>query len=240
MMEMDNREQTDIDGKRHIEKHYMTKSWKTKPTDRFVLKWIKCHLSARITPKLVFLPWLRPWMITVSSASLGVLGGVVFALGWAWLAGLIIALSQIFDGVDGQFARLTERESIAGSFLDSVMDRYPDNAVMIGMIVYLFRLPNPVPLWLLLIFGSLAMIGSNLISFSTARADSLGIDLGRPTLASKGTRTTVMILCGLGSVVWSPMPMVALGYLVVHPNVAVANRLIRVSRSLPYKSRGTR
>jgi hypothetical protein len=59
--------------------------WQTKPTDRFVLKWIKCHLSARITPRLVRVKWLRPWMITVSSASLGVLAGVAFAMEWGWL-----------------------------------------------------------------------------------------------------------------------------------------------------------
>ncbi|MFH1624398.1 MAG: CDP-alcohol phosphatidyltransferase family protein [Pseudomonadota bacterium] len=206
-------------------------SWKTKPTDRFVLKWIKCHLSARITPQLVLVPWLRPWMITISSAILGVLGGTVFALGSAWVAGLIAAVSQILDGVDGQFARLTGRESTAGAFLDSVLDRFPDGAMVIGMVIYVIRLPVSLPLWLLLALGSLALIGSNLISYSSARADCLGIDLGKPTLASKGTRTTVMILCGLGSLIWPSMPIVAVGYLVVHPNLVVANRLIKVYKS---------
>ena len=40
-------------------------SWKTKPTDRFVLKWIKLNLSARITPRLLVWPWLSPWQITL-------------------------------------------------------------------------------------------------------------------------------------------------------------------------------
>jgi len=98
--------------------------WKTKPSDRFVLKWIKCNLSARITPRLVRVKWLRPWMITVSSASLGVLAGVVFAMGLGWLAGLVGGVSQILDGVDGQFARLTGRQGTAGAFWDSILDRY--------------------------------------------------------------------------------------------------------------------
>jgi hypothetical protein len=63
--------------------------WQTKPSDRFVLRWIKVHLSARITPHLLAWNGLEPWMITLFSSTLGVLGGVVFALGWGWLAGSI-------------------------------------------------------------------------------------------------------------------------------------------------------
>ena len=206
-------------------------SWKTKPTDRFVLKWIKCHLSARITPRLVSVPWLQPWIVTISSATLGVLGGIVFAIGWAWLAGLIAVVSQVLDGVDGQLARLTDRQSATGAFLDAVLDRYPDGAMMIGMVIYLIRLPLFIPLWLLFVLGSLAVIGSNLISYASAKADSLGIDLGKPTLASKGTRISAMALCGLASLLWTPMPIVALLYLVIHPNVVTVRRLIRVFRS---------
>ena len=69
-----------------------SESWKTKPTDRFVLKWVKCHLSARVTPKLVNLEWLRPWMITVSSTVFGVLAGVLFGLGWGFAAGTMAVI----------------------------------------------------------------------------------------------------------------------------------------------------
>ena len=205
--------------------------WKTKPSDRFVLKWIKIHLSARITPMLVNIPWMKPWMITIGSASIGVIGGILFGLGWAWLAGMVAAVSQVLDGVDGQFARLTKRQSTAGAFLDSVLDRYPDGAMVIGMVIYLIRLPLPIPFWPLLIFGYLAISGSNLISYSSAKADSLGIDIGKPTLASKGTRSSVMILCALGSLIWPSMPALALGYLVIHPNTAVMYRLFLAFKS---------
>ena len=203
--------------------------WKTKPTDRFVLKWIKVNLSARITPRLAGVPWVRPWMVTVSSAGLGTLAGVVFALGWAWAAGLMAAAAQVLDGVDGQLARLTGRVSRHGAFLDSVLDRYADGAMVIGMILYLVRLPPPWPTWTILLVGAIALIGSNLVSYSSARAESLGLQTGPPTLASKGTRTSVMILCALGTVVWPTLPLVGLVYLAVHPNLAVANRILRAS-----------
>ena len=202
-------------------------TWRTKPTDRFVLKWIKIHLSARITPKLAPVEWLKPWMITLSSASLGFLAGVVFALGQGWLAGCIAAAAQVLDGVDGQLARLTGRQSRGGAFWDSVLDRYADGSMVIGMVIYLMRIPNFMPIWLLALLGTLALIGSNLISYSSARAETLDLDLGKPTLASKGTRTSVMILCAWGSLFWYYLPVAALFYLVVHPNLVVVGRLIR-------------
>ena len=210
--------------------HKDDETWHTKPTDRFVLKWIKINLSARITPKLLPCGWLRPWMITLFSSALGVTAGVVFALGTGWLAGWIAAFAQIMDGVDGQFARLTKRQSAGGAFCDSVLDRYADGAMVIGLVIYLTQIPLLIPLWLLLILGSLSFIGSNLISYSKQRAGNLGIDLGKENLASKGTRTTVMILCAWGSLFWPSLPVVALFYLVLHPNLVVIGYLIRAQR----------
>jgi phosphatidylglycerophosphate synthase len=200
-------------------------AWQTKPTDRFVLKWIKCHLSARVTPRVARITWLRPWMITVSSTAVGMAAGAVFAMGWGLLAGLLAAVSQILDGVDGQFARLTGQQSRAGAFLDSVLDRYSDGALVIGLTV--FSLGLDVPAWLVGTLGSLALIGSGNISYSSARAESLGIHLGRPTLASKGTRTTVTALSGLASPVVPVMPFIALCYLVLHTSIVVLYRIGR-------------
>lgn len=200
-------------------------SWQTKPTDRFVLKWIKLHLSARITPRLVSRQWLRPWMITSSSALLGMAAGAVFALGFPFLAGCVAACAQVLDGVDGQFARLMGIQSRGGAFWDSVLDRYADGAMVMGMGIYLYLLPAPVPVWVLLSCWVLAVIGSNLISYSSARGETLGIDLGPPTLASKGTRSSIMIVSAWLAAVWPAAPLIALVYLVLHTNLAVIWRL---------------
>ena len=213
-----------------------SESWKTKPTDRFVLKWVKRHLSARVTPRLLNLDWLHPWMITVSSALLGVLAGVLFGLGWAFAAGLTAVVSQVLDGVDGQFARLTGRQSPTGAFIDSTSDRYADGSLMIGMTVYLIRLPAPLPAWQVLFIASLAIVGSNLVSYSAARAEGLQLSLpSKHTLASKGTRTMTMALCGMLTPLWPALPLAALCYLAVHTNLVVANRVIH---ALKHHERG--
>lgn len=202
-------------------------SWKTKPTDRFILKWIKCRLSARITPRLLGVPGLKPWMITLGSSGLGVIAGAVFAFGPAWLASTIASVAQVLDGVDGQFARLTNSQSKAGAFWDSVLDRYADGALVIGLTVWIGRHVQAIPHWLLGVFGFLALVGSSLISYSTARAESLAIDLGKPTLASKGTRVGIVVICGFLTVLSSYAAVVALLYLSLHPNLVIVSRLRR-------------
>ena len=206
-------------------------NWKTKPSDRFILKWIKLNLSAHITPRLVRWESIAPWHITLSSSILGFTAGLVFACGAGWLAGIIAAASQILDGVDGQLARLTDRQTKGGAFWDSVLDRYADGAMVIGMIVYLLGLPFPIHPALLFILATFAIIGSNLISYSSARAGELSIDLGKKTLASKGTRSGVMIICALGSIIWPGLPIIALVYLVLFTNLAVIRLLIRTIRN---------
>ena len=204
--------------------------WKTKPSDRFILKWIKINLSARLTPQLINLQWLRPWMITVLSTTTGVFAGVVFALGCGWIAGCLAALAQVLDGVDGQFSRLTGMQSRGGAFLDSVLDRYFDTALTIGLVVYLIRIPAGLPLPLLVVMAFFAVSGSSLISYTTARAESLGIALGKPTLASKGTRTSVIVLCAWASFFWPTAPLLGLAYLAVHPNLVVLRRIFLVHK----------
>lgn len=209
----------------------MESEWMTKPTDRFILRWIKCHLSSKITHRLSGLEWVRPWMATLASTALGVLAGIVFAMGWGWSAGLIAAVSQVLDGVDGQLARITGRVSEFGAFLDSVLDRYADGAMMIGMIVYVSRTADQTLMWPVLFVGGAALVGSNLISYAKARAESLGLYLGRPTLASKGTRMTVMSLSGLLSLVWPMAPFLAMWYLAIHSSAVVAKYIFMAKRS---------
>lgn len=206
-------------------------AWQTKPSDRFVLRWIKVNLSAKITPRLLHWEWLAPWMITLFSSFVAVFAGAIFALGYGWAAGTLAAFAQVLDGVDGQYARITGRQSKGGAFWDSVLDRYADGAMMIGLVIYLFRLPSLLPQWVLLLLAFLAITGGNLISYSSARGESLGLDLGKPTLASKGTRSTVMILSAWGSLLWPQLPLAALLYLAVHPNLEVTRRLVRTLRA---------
>ena len=189
--------------------------------------------SAPISLLLYRIPLVKPAMVTVSSMLIGVAAGVVFALGWGWVAGLIAAAAQVLDGVDGQICRLRGTVSKPGALLDSILDRYVDTAFLLGMIVYLVRLDLAIPYYYygLVVFGFLAVVGNSLISYGTARAETLNLDIGKPTLASKGTRMAVMIACALASGFWPPAPLVALVYLAVHTNAAAVYRIVKAYRA---------
>ncbi len=211
-------------------------SWKTKPTDRFVLKFIKVYISAPISTVLVqVLPDIRPAVLTFWAVFLGISGGVAFGLGSALAGGLLTATAQVLDGVDGQVARLTGRESYKGAFLDSVLDRYMDFALIFGMLLHCLRFSVGAnvggivlgPTWLILIAG-LAAAGSSQVSYATARAESLQLDYRRPEYAGKGSRTTAIIICGILAPLWIHFPLVALTYLALHPNFAVLVSLLRL------------
>jgi len=214
----------------------MAVTWKTKPTDRFALRFIKLYLSAPVSKILVHVfPNIRPAVLTVSAALLGVCGGVAFGLGKAWLGGLLAGCAQILDGVDGQVARLTGRVSTRGALLDYVLDRYMDFALLFGIFSHCLRYSSgpgkgtgSVNLDWLIVIAALAAAGGSQVSYFTARAASLGLDFKRPELAGKGSRTTVIILCGLLTPFWIHFPLVALLYLAIHPNLAVILSMVKL------------
>lgn len=204
-------------------------NWKTKPTDRFALRFIKLYISAPVSKVLVRLfPSIRPTILTFCAAGLGIGGGIAFGLGWAWLGGLLAACAQILDGVDGQVARLTERVSSKGALLDSVLDRYMDFALLFGIFFHCLRYSSGIGenigilnLEWLIIIAALAAAGSSQISYFTARAANLNLEFKRPEHAGKGSRTAVIIICGLLTPLWIHFPLAALLYLAIHPNLAL-------------------
>ena len=215
-------------------------SWKTKPTDRFVLRFIKVYVSAPVSALLVrTMPEIRPIVLTFLAVCLGISGGIAFGLGFAWIGGVLAAVAQILDGVDGQVARLTDTVSSEGAFLDSVLDRYIDFSLLFGILLHYLRYSSEVglagvissPGWLIVLAG-LAAAGCSQVSYATARAESLKLDYRRPEYAGKGSRTTVIIICGLLTPFWIHFPLLALMYLAVHPNVAVLVSLFRLQRPL--------
>lgn len=206
-------------------------SWQTKPSDRFILKWIKCNLSAPVTRRIAGIRFLKPWMITITGTIIAICAGVILASGWGFVAGLLIAAAQILDGVDGQFARITGDQSRAGAFLDSVLDRYSDGFLVIGLTIFNLRLGFPE--WVIFALGAFAVIGSGLVSYSSARGENLRISFGPPTLASKGTRTAVTAVSCLLSPMLPNIQFAALCYLVIHSNSVV---LYRISKAYGMKS----
>jgi CDP-diacylglycerol--glycerol-3-phosphate 3-phosphatidyltransferase len=118
---------------------------------------------------------VSPNTITTVGTVCTVSAGVIFATGHISLGGWVLGLTALFDVLDGTVARRTGRSTTFGAFYDSTLDRVADGAVLAGLAVFYATSPvhRSVPLLVVTLAG---IIGTFLVSYTRARADSLGID----------------------------------------------------------------
>jgi CDP-diacylglycerol--glycerol-3-phosphate 3-phosphatidyltransferase len=130
---------------------------------------------------------LDPWLYMVLSKIFGTRGNPnsftimgffatliasVFIIKELWVAaGLMIILSGLLDLFDGVLARKLERVTLFGGFLDSVLDRYSDLFLLLALLIYYLRKGVPG----LVVLTSVVSIGTILISYVRAKAESLQI-----------------------------------------------------------------
>ena len=100
--------------------------------------------------------------------------GVLYGYGRFFTAGLLMIVANVFDMLDGQVARQRGRVTRFGAFFDSVIDRYSDIIVYVGIMVFYAR-DTVSHSSLLVALTGLALVGSVMISYSRARAESLDI-----------------------------------------------------------------
>lgn len=142
------------------------------PTD-----YVKKGALRAIEPAVGFLARhdVSPNAITTVGTLCTVLAGVVYATGHIMTAGWLMGLCAFFDVLDGQVARRTGRCTVFGAFYDSTLDRVADGALMAGLTV--FYATNPIHQNLYMVVVCLVgIVGTFLISYTRARAESLGID----------------------------------------------------------------
>lgn len=114
---------------------------------------------------------VRPNHLTVVGLGVSCLAAWAFAEGRLRPAAVLLALSGLFDLFDGSLARLAGQESCFGAFLDSVVDRYSDLVVLLG-IVLLYHRTGDTAGGLLTMAG---LVGTVMVSYTKARAQSVGI-----------------------------------------------------------------
>lgn len=175
---------------------------------------------------------VTPNQLTATGLVLQAAVAVVIALGYLTLGGVLLVLFSIFDSFDGALARLTGQVSRFGAFFDATLDRYAEALVLFGLLVYYTGLPDSRT-EVLLIYA--AMVGSLLVSYTRAKAESLGI----PCMAGILTRAERVALLVIGLVLagWQPIaalpPMltIVLWLLAILSNVTAMQRIIAVRQA---------
>jgi choline kinase/phosphatidylglycerophosphate synthase len=127
-----------------------------KKTDGLIAKRINRKISLQIS-KFLCEYNIDPNFISVFCFLLGILSGVLFAFQSFILGGIIAQIMSVLDGVDGEIARLTMKESQFGGFLDSILDRYADAFIILGMTYVVYMDTGNLWIWLV---GCIALIGS--------------------------------------------------------------------------------
>lgn len=115
---------------------------------------------------------VNPNTLTVTGVCINVACGVLFGFGYFFSAGLVLILANLFDMLDGNVARSSGRVTAFGGFLDSSLDRLSDMVVFLGIIIFYAR-DTEFHSTLNVFLAGAAMMGSALISYTSARAENV-------------------------------------------------------------------
>ncbi|MBM3738944.1 MAG: CDP-alcohol phosphatidyltransferase family protein [Acidobacteria bacterium] len=112
---------------------------------------------------------IHPNVLTFIGLLINIAAAAVLATGNFFSAGLVITGAAIFDMVDGRVARETNQVTRFGGFFDSVLDRYSDLALLMGLLVYYANVNRPV----YIILTAVVMTTSVMISYTRSRAENI-------------------------------------------------------------------
>jgi CDP-diacylglycerol--glycerol-3-phosphate 3-phosphatidyltransferase len=111
---------------------------------------------------------IHPNVLTFLGLVINIWAAFLFAQGRFRAAAAVVIGAGLFDMVDGRVARATDRVTKFGGFFDSVLDRYSDLALYMGLLVYYASI-NRFPY---IILTAIAMTGSVMVSYTRARAEN--------------------------------------------------------------------
>jgi CDP-diacylglycerol---glycerol-3-phosphate 3-phosphatidyltransferase len=115
---------------------------------------------------------VRPNHLTVLGLGVSCVAAWALASGRLRWGAALLAVAGLFDFFDGSLARVSGQVSAFGAFLDSVVDRYSDLVVLLGVVLY-FQARGDGAGAVLTMVG---LVGTVMVSYTKARAQSIGVD----------------------------------------------------------------
>jgi CDP-diacylglycerol--glycerol-3-phosphate 3-phosphatidyltransferase len=111
---------------------------------------------------------VHPNVLTFIGLLINIWAAFLFAAGKFRWAGIVLIGAGLFDMVDGRVARETNRVTRFGGFFDSVLDRYSDLAVLVGLLVYYASINR----FFYVVLTAIVMTGTVMVSYTRARAEN--------------------------------------------------------------------
>jgi len=197
--------------------------------DGYISKYVNRKASEPIA-RLLTKTKIKPNQTTWAAFGIAVLSFISFIFGQNIIGGLLVQLSSIVDGIDGSLARLKGMTSTFGGFLDSVLDRYADILIVLGLTLWSLSHEAYPLIWLA---GFLAIVGTICISYTRARIGSNHrhlFDQGFMSLASRDIRLFLIMLGAVAGQAYFCLIVIA-----ILTNLVVFYRLIYIYRYLGQK-----
>src|ERR1700691_290215 len=111
---------------------------------------------------------IHPNVLTFLGLLINTVAAFLFAAGSLPFGGAVVIGAGLFAMVDGRVARETNRVTRFGGFFDSVLDRYSDLALLMGLLVYYASINR----YFYVVLTAIVMTGSVMVSYTRARAEN--------------------------------------------------------------------
>jgi CDP-L-myo-inositol myo-inositolphosphotransferase len=205
------------EGVRPLER-VMWRRYGPKPTDGIVARVVLRRISGPMT-RVLLRTGMTPHLATVLAFTVTLMAAGLIAVGDTWpmrAGGVGVVLGCALDGVDGELARVSGRVTRRGALLDTLLDRYADLAVVLGLVL---GSGGSRDAW---VWGFAAASGCLLVSYVHA----IGRDLDVRLLLRREFRLLIFALCALAEA-----PLWGLGFVAVAANVDVVRGLVLLLRA---------
>ena len=181
---------------------------------------------------------LTPDMLTVAGVALCLAGALLVGFEqrneylFFWVGGVLFVVGSVADILDGALARAASKGTVFGAFLDSTFDRVGEAAIVAAIGLSLMHDGNEVGL----MAAFAAVIGSFLVSYTRAKAESIGLrgDVGF------GSRVERVVLLSVGLFVapwgllqWPVYVLAAIAWLTVAQRILFVRRQLRELAAQP-------
>lgn len=170
---------------------------------------------------------LSPNALTLIGFGAMCLIGLILANGYMAMGGVLIVVAGIFDALDGSLARLTNRVSKFGAFLDSTTDRFAEGVIFLGIMFWYMQQGMTFVAYL----TYLTLLGSLMVSYARARAEGIGVEC-KEGMLTRFERISLLVIGLVLTAVFGDTPiLIVLAILAIFTNLTAVQRMWLVYRA---------
>ena len=151
-----------------------------------------CNAVIRLIVRGLALSKIHPNVLTFVGLLINIGAAALMARGLFRWAAVVVIAAAIFDMVDGRVARETNQVTKFGGFFDSVLDRYSDLALLVGLLVYYASINR----YFYVVLTAVVMTGCVMVSYTRARAECI-IPLCKVGFMERPERIVLLIIGAL-------------------------------------------